>query len=251
MADSKPSIIKLVSRSLPRTQETCAELVGVTLERGDKKLLDTVTLTLSKSGTTTVVGPNGAGKSLLLRVMMGLVEPDAGSIRFDSDIGDRCALVFQRPVLLRRSVQENLEHALLTHGEPRKTRRPRLIELLRLGGLAALANQPARMLSGGEQQRLALVRALAMRPRLLLLDEPTASLDPMATVMIESLIKASANDGVKIVLVTHDHGQARRLADDVILLHHGTVIEQAKVTNFFETPSTEVARSFVEGNLIL
>ena len=134
---------------------------------------------------------------------------------------------------------------------PRNERPPRLTELLRLGGLTGLAARPARTLSGGEQQRLAMIRALAARPRLLLLDEPTASLDPQSTLAIEWLIRAAQEEGAKVVLVTHDHGQAQRLADEIVFLHHGRVIEQTAKSRFFRSPASEAAQAYLDGRLLL
>ena len=226
-------------------------LDAVVLARGGKPLLDGVTLDLAVRGVTAVMGPNGAGKSLLLRTVMGLIVPDSGSVRLHPSVAGSMALVFQRPVLLRRSVRANLDHALRVYRVPRTERPPRLAELLRMGGLAGLADRPARTLSGGEQQRLAMVRALAARPRLLLLDEPTASLDPQSTLAIEWLIRAAEEAGATIVLVTHDHGQAQRLANEVVFLHHGRVIEQTPKTRFFRTPASAEARAYLDGRLLL
>ncbi len=199
------------------------------------------------------MGPNGAGKSLSLRMMAGLVKPDAGEVSF---AGGRpgaqdVALVFQKPVLLRRSVRANLAHALATYGVPRRERPARLADLLRRTDLEGLAQAPARRLSGGEQQRLAMARALAAGPRFLLLDEPTASLDPHATAAIEALICRAAADGVKVVLVTHDRGQAARLADDVLFLHRGRLAEAAPARRFFEAPASREARAYLAGDLLV
>ena len=177
-------------------------------------LLDGVSMALTPGSRTVLMGPNGAGKSLTLRVLAGLIAPGAGTVTFAgrAPAFRRVALVFQRPVLLRRSVAANLDHALATYGAPRAERSGRIADLLALAGLERLADRPARVLSGGEQQRLAMARALAAEPSLLLLDEPTASLDPQATAAIEALVDRTAAAGVKTVLVTHDRDQARRLA---------------------------------------
>ncbi|MEQ9609977.1 MAG: ATP-binding cassette domain-containing protein, partial [Kiloniellaceae bacterium] len=161
------------------------------------------------------------------------------------------AVVFQRPVVLRRSVAANLKHALATYGVPRGERAKRLEELLTLAGLQDLADRPARVLSGGEQQRLAMVRALAAEPDLLLLDEPTASLDPQATAAIETLIGRAAAKGVKIVMVTHDRGQAQRLADEILFLHRGRLSERSAADAFFSRPNSAAAQAYLEGRLLL
>ncbi len=216
-------------------------------------LLDGVSLTLTPGPRTVLMGPNGAGKSLTLRVLAGLIAPGAGSVTFAGGAPEfrRAALVFQRPVLLRRSVAANLEHALATYGAPRGERRGRIRRLLALAGLERLADRPARVLSGGEQQRLAMARALAAEPSLLLLDEPTASLDPQATAAIEALVDQTAATGVKTVLVTHDLGQARRMADEVIFLHRGRVAEAAPADAFFAAPTSEAAEAYLDGRLLI
>jgi tungstate transport system ATP-binding protein len=161
------------------------------------------------------------------------------------------AVVFQRPVVLRRSVAANLTHALSIYGVPRGERARRRDELLALGQLQDLAERPARVLSGGEQQRLSMVRALAAEPDLLLLDEPTASLDPQATAAIEALVGEAAARGVKIVMVTHDRGQAQRLADEILFLHRGRLTERSPADDFFAQPQSVEAQAYLEGRLLL
>jgi tungstate transport system ATP-binding protein len=232
------------------------ELDGLRLEVGGKTLIDGLSLALAPGSRSVIMGPNGAGKSLTLRLIAGLIRPSAGSITYGGRAADaallrRIAVVFQRPVVLRRSVAANLKHALATYGVPRAERARRIDELLALGGLRALAERPARVLSGGEQQRLAMVRALAAEPDLLLLDEPTASLDPQATAAIETLIGQAAASGVKIVMVTHDRGQAQRLADEVLFLHRGRLAERSAADAFFSRPNSAAAQAYLEGRLLL
>ncbi|MEM1313842.1 MAG: ATP-binding cassette domain-containing protein [Pseudomonadota bacterium] len=223
-------------------------LENVRLRRGARAVLDGATLTLPGAGVTALMGPNGAGKSLTLRVLAGLVAPDSGRVRSDPE---RAALVFQRPVLLRRSVRANLDHALRAAGAPRAGRARRLEALLALGGLEAMADRPARSLSGGEAQRLQMMRALAAEPRLLLLDEPTASLDPRSIAAIETLVARAAADGVEVVLVTHDRGQAARLADRVAFMHQGRIAEETPAPSFFARPASDAAHAYLEGRLLL
>ncbi|MPZ11861.1 MAG: ATP-binding cassette domain-containing protein [Kiloniellaceae bacterium] len=232
------------------------ELHDVSFAAGGKALTDRLSLRLRPGTRTVVMGPNGAGKSLLLRLIAGLIQPTGGTITLGGRPADaaarrRIALVFQRPVVLRRSVAANLRHALAVYGVPRGERARRIDALLALGQLEALAGRPARVLSGGEQQRLSLVRALAAEPELLLLDEPTASLDPQATAAIEALIGQAAAAGVKIVLVTHDRGQAQRLADEVLFLHRGALAEHSSADAFFNKPSSAAAQAYLEGRLLL
>ena len=231
-------------------------LDGVRFEAGGKPLIDGLSLRLSPGGRSIVMGPNGAGKSLFLRLLAGLLQPTAGRVTYGGRAGDaaalrRIAVVFQRPVVLRRSVAANLRHALATYGVPRAERARRVEALLALGQLEALAERPARVLSGGEQQRLSMVRALAAEPALLLLDEPTASLDPQATAAIEALVEQAAAAGVKIVMVTHDRGQAQRLADEVLFLHRGTLAERGDADAFFNKPNSPAAQAYLEGRLLL
>ena len=229
-------------------------LDGVSYEAAGKRLVDGVSLTLAPGALTCVMGPNGAGKSLLIRLVAGLIRPTAGRIGYGGAARpgrNRVAVVFQRPVLLRRSVRANLAHALRVYGVPRRERRGRIAALLARGQLEHLADQPARVLSGGEQQRLAMVRALAARPDLILLDEPAASLDPQAAAAVEGLIREAADAGTKAVLVTHDRDQARRLAEDVVFLHRGRVIERAPAARFFDRPQSPEAEAYLAGRLLV
>ena len=234
-------------------------LSEVVLEAGGKRLIDGVSLRLEPRSLTCVMGPNGAGKSLLLRLIAGLIQPSSGRVSYGGAPSDQTggagrshiAFVFQRPVLLRRSVAANLDHALKTYGVARAERPGRIAELLALGQLEGLAGRPARVLSGGEQQRLSMVRALAARPDLLLLDEPAASLDPQATAAVEALIRAAVAKRVKVVLVTHDRDQARRMADDVVFLHHGRIAERGDADTFFDRPQSSEAQAYLAGRLLL
>jgi len=218
------------------------------------EIIDRISMWLTPGAPTVLIGPNGAGKTTLLRLAMGLVEPSSGHVTWGGRAGvppKRRAIVFQRPVMLRRSAAANVEYALASAGVARGEWPARLVELLNIVGLAGLDNRPARRLSGGEQQRLALARALARDPEVLFLDEPTASLDPAATKAIEDVIRAVAARGIKVVMATHDLGEARRLAGDVVLLHRGRVIEVAEAAAFFHSPKTDEARRFAAGELLL
>jgi tungstate transport system ATP-binding protein len=230
------------------------ELKSVRVARQGRTLIDGVDLTLDAGPLTVVMGANGAGKSLLLRLMANLVTPDSGQVlwagaRPNRECALRLGMVFQKPVMLRRSVVANLEFALGMIKVPRRERRDRAMVLLEGAGMGALAETSARVLSGGEQQRLALLRALATRPQLIALDEPTASLDPRATLDFETLVDSARATGTKVVLVTHDRGQASRLADEVVFLHHGQVVEQAPAQRFFSLPEHDAAKAFLDGRL--
>lgn len=231
-------------------------LENVCLRRGGQALLDAVTLDLEPSGLTVVMGPNGAGKSLLLRVLAGLVQPDSGHVRWRGSAPTRnralrVALVFQSPVMLRRTTRDNLIFALSAANVPRALRPAKARALLEQADLLALADRPARRLSGGEQQRLALVRALATQPELLLLDEPTANLDPSATEAVEHLARTIYQQGTKVVMVTHDLGQAQRVADDVTFMHGGQVVERSPAGTFFAQPQHRASQAFIEGRLFV
>ncbi len=198
--------------------------------------------------STIILGANGAGKSVLMRLMHGLLPPTTGSVSWQAaDARRQQAMVFQRPVMLRRSALANVVYALNVAGvsDPETP----AMEALREVGLDHLAHRPARVLSGGEQQRLALARAWALHPEVLFLDEPTASLDPSATREIESIIRAFDAAGTKIIMATHNFAQARRLADEVIYLHQGRVLERAPVERFFSQPATAEADAFIRGEL--
>jgi tungstate transport system ATP-binding protein len=206
-------------------------------------IIKPLSLEIAAGPSTIILGANGAGKSVLMRLMHGLLTPSAGSISWSSP--GRQAMVFQRPVMLRRSALANVAYALRLAGEDESL----AMEALREVGLAQVAHRPARVLSGGEQQRLALARAWALHPEVLFLDEPTASLDPSAAHEIENIIRAFDAAGTKIVMATHNLGQARRLADEVIYLHQGRVVERASVEQFFAQPATAEAAAFIKGEL--
>jgi tungstate transport system ATP-binding protein len=216
------------------------------------ELIRGMSFTLGAGTRSVIMGPNGAGKSLTLRLCHGLLRPTGGRIDWAGAPG-RCsqhAMVFQRPVMLRRSARANMIHALSLAGIDGRERAARADEALDHFGLARLADAPARLLSGGEQQRLAIARAWSLKPQVLFLDEPTASLDPAATRAIEEMIAAIHAEGVKIVMTTHDLGQARRVADEVLFLNHGQLLEHTPAAQFFEQPQTEDARAFVRGELL-
>jgi tungstate transport system ATP-binding protein len=224
-------------------------LEAASLRVGELTILDRITLTLAAGKPTVLIGPNGAGKSSLIRLGMGLVAPSQGRVTWGGRESDhtRCAMVFQRPVMLRRSVAANVAYALAS----RQATHEHVAALLQRVGLAHLAARPARRLSGGEQQRLALARALARDPEVLFLDEPTASLDPASTKAVEEIAQATAASGVKVVLATHDLGQARRLAGDVVFLLHGRIVEHGPAEQFFSSPATPQAAAFLRGDLVI
>lgn len=229
---------------------------GLVLNAGGHRLIDHVDLTLEPGTCTVIMGPNGAGKSLLLRLLHGLVAPSAGTVTWAGRAADRPvrlaqAMVFQRPVILRRSVAANIRHALRSRGVSGRRLTERLQEVLAAARLEDRAHAPGRALSGGEQQRLAVARALALAPRLLFLDEPTVNLDPASTQIVEDMIAHAHGGGTKIVLITHDQAQARRLADEVVLMHAGRIVEQAPARAFFSAPASREARAYLAGELLV
>ncbi len=228
-------------------------LDSVCFEAGGRRLIDGISMELRRGSRTLVLGPNGAGKSLLLRLCHGLIEPSAGSVTWagtrTGETTRRQAMVFQRPVMLRRSAAANIDYALSLRGLGRRERRARVEEVLEKTGLNDIAGRPARVLSGGEQQRLALARAWALWPEVLFLDEPTANLDPAASRAVERIIDAIHQGGTKIVMTTHDLGQARRLADEVLFIHGGRLTERAAAAQFFDKPQNPAADAFMRGEL--
>jgi len=225
----------------------------VSFAAGGRTIVDRVSLELGAGPRTIILGPNGAGKSVLMRLCHGLLEPTAGrvewALRERPGGRRRQAMVFQRPVMLRRSAIANVEYALALAGVLAIERTQQARAALESVGLAHLAERSARVLSGGEQQRLALARAWALRPEVLFLDEPTASLDPGASAEVERIIQAIAGAGTKIVMCTHNLGQARRLGDEILFLEQGRVAECAPVDRFFDQPASAEARSFIKGEL--
>jgi tungstate transport system ATP-binding protein len=232
------------------------EARGLVFEAGGRRLIDGLDMVFRPGLRTVIMGPNGAGKSLTLRLLHGLLQPSAGRVLWggrpaDHGVRQRQAMVFQRPVLLRRSAASNIGHALKARRLPAHERASRSQQVLELAGLLPLARSPARRLSGGEQQRLALARALSLGPEVLFLDEPTAHLDPASTLAIEHLIERAHAAGTKIVLVTHDLGQARRLAHEVVFLDRGRALEHSPAERFFAQPASAAAEAFLAGRLVV
>ena len=245
VADGRPAAPEDI---LPLTVE------GLTFEAGGKQILSRLNFCLEGESQSFIIGPNGAGKSVLLRLCHGLLQPTAGEVIWataaDAKPSLQQAMVFQRPVLLRRSVRANVEYALFVRRVRGLERRRHVTRALEETGLADLAEQPARVLSIGEQQRLALARVWALHPRVLFLDEPTAHLDPSSTRMVEDIITRIVESGTKIIMTSHDMGQVQRLADEILFLHGGHLIEQTSVDQFFSQPRTREGKLFVEGDLL-
>ena len=229
-------------------------LENVTFAAGGRRIIDGISLEIGAGERTVILGPNGAGKSVLMRICHGLLAPTSGrvvwNIRQPASGRRRQAMVFQRPILLRRSALANVTYGLKLAGVERGERQARAHRALERLGLLHLAGRSARVLSGGEQQRLALARAWALEPEVLFLDEPTANLDPTATREIESAIAGIGAAGTKIIMVTHDLGAAKRLADEIVFIHNGRVLERAGAEQFFAGPSSREAAAFIQGELL-
>jgi tungstate transport system ATP-binding protein len=216
-----------------------------------RTIIERLSIEIGAGPRTIILGPNGAGKSVLMRLCHGLLKPTAGRVewRGAGNGRERQAMVFQRPVMLRRSALANIVYALKLAGTSARERELRARDVIDAVGLAAIADRPARVLSGGEQQRLALARAWALGPEVLFLDEPTANLDPGATRDIETLIGQIRAGGTKIVMTTHNLGQAKRLGDEILFLSQGRLVERASVDQFFAKPASAEADAFIRGEL--
>jgi tungstate transport system ATP-binding protein len=234
----------MVDSILPLTVQSLSYSVGAV------DVVRDVSFEIERGSRNIVLGANGAGKSVLLRLLHGLLTSTGGSIKWSrSDAKLRQAMVFQRPVMLRRSARENVEFALHLAGRTSNISSAATSALASVG-LAHLADRPARLCSGGEQQRVALARAWALTPEVLFLDEPSASLDPTATKAIEEVISAINKTGTTIIMTTHDIGQAKRIADRVLFLHRGRLVEDAPAEHFFAAPTSPEAAAFIKGELL-
>ncbi|WP_088343612.1 MULTISPECIES: ATP-binding cassette domain-containing protein [Rhodomicrobium] len=235
-----------------RASDLPIAFAAVSYSAGPVMILDRISLMLEPGAPTALIGPNGSGKTTLLKLAMGLIQPTSGRMTWGGRSGGppvRRAFVFQKPAMLRRSAAANVAFAL--SAAERSADRATVNALLEQVGLGARASRPARRLSGGEQQRLALARALARNPEVLFLDEPTASLDPSGTKAVEDIIAEIAASGVKVVFSTHDLGQARRLAADIVFLVTGRIAEHAPVQQFFASPASAQGSAFLRGDLVI
>lgn len=224
--------------------------------RHGRLLLDVPEITFRDRKLTAIVGPNGAGKSLLIKILAGVMQPDSGEVtwsgRAPARVGyGKLSLVLQTPVLLRRTALANLAFALKAAGIGSEEARGQALAALEQAGLSEVARTSARLLSGGEKQRLALARALAIKPEVLFLDEPVANLDPPSTAAIEAMVREAGGRGVTVILVTHDLAQARRLSDDIVFMNRGRIEVRGEADDFFGDPRTRAARAYVAGELVV
>ncbi|MDF2231682.1 ATP-binding cassette domain-containing protein [Albimonas sp. CAU 1670] len=246
----RPNIVPFpgARRVPPRAEaEPPPALEGVVVLRAGRRLLDGLTLRLPGRGATALLGPRGAGKSLALEVLAGLAAPDLGEVRA---LRPATALVPRGSVALRRSVRANLLHALRGVGVPRADRPGRLQELLALAALGPLADHPARELPPGEARRLAIARALASSPRLLLLDDPTRDLEPRAAAGVETLAAQCLAEGMALVIATPDPLQAARLSERCIFMHRGRDLETAPTPELLDRPRSDLVRAWLSGKLL-
>ncbi len=225
----------------------------VEIRRGGRCILGPISLTIEGEGITILLGPNGSGKTSLLRAMHGLERISGGKVSWQGPkdrVRARQAFVFQSPVLMRRSVLDCIAYPLLLDGVGKATARRRAADRGAEVGLGDLLENPANSLSGGERQKMALARALIRAPEVLFLDEPCANLDGRSTREIETILQSARADGTRIVMSTHNVGQARRLADHVLFLHDGLLRESASGCEFFTAPATPEAMAHINGDLL-
>lgn len=240
------------------TQSIVSSIDGETLQiqRGGRMLLDLPSISLGQAACTAIVGPNGAGKSLLIRTLCGLMAADSGRVLWAGSAPDaarrhQVGLLLQRPVLLRRSALQNVVYALRLTGMTAQESKRLAICALQEAGLEMIMEVPAQRLSGGEQQRVALARALALKPDMLFLDEATANVDPASTLVIEQQLSVAMQSGLRLVMVSHDVGQVRRLAQEVVLMHNGRIVEQSPCEVFFNQTNNPVSRRWLAGELLV
>ncbi len=229
------------------------EVKDAKTRRRGKVLVGPVDLTLAGPSSTVVIGPNGSGKTSLLSMLHGTARLSQGTLRWSCSLAEARAkqsYVFQRPIMLRRSVIENIAYPLAIRGIGRDARRAQATHWAERLGLSGHLDQSALSLSGGERQKLALARALIAEPELLFLDEPCAALDSASMRVIEEVLADVRANGTSLVIATHDMGQAKRLADDVIFLLHGEIHETGPAERFFAGPKTEAAVGFLRGDIV-
>ncbi|MDG2097321.1 MAG: ATP-binding cassette domain-containing protein [Paracoccaceae bacterium] len=225
--------------------------VNLVIEKNSNVLLGPMSFELSNSNFIILLGQNGAGKTSLLRLLHGLDYPKSGSLTWEPLIKiEEQSFVFQSPVILRRNVLENVLYPLILKGVPRPTAILQAKDWLDKTSLTQKASEPALSLSGGERQRMVIARALISKPKILFLDEPTVNLDGESKLQIENLLKQAVSNDTKIIMATHDLGQAKRLGDVVLFLHNGKIIETSSVKTFFNKPQTVEALTFLRGDIL-
>lgn len=229
------------------------KLTDASVRKRGKTILDGISTELPVTGFTMVMGPNGSGKTTLLRLMHGLERPRSGKVLWaghSEAIRARQAFVFQTPIVLRRTVLDNIAYPLIVRGTQKATAREMAEDWATDVGLGAILSISAHHISGGERQKLAIARALITSPEVIFLDEPTTNLDGQSTKEIEAILVKAYEDGTRIVMTTHDIGQAKRLASHVVFLNNGTLCEEAVASTFFEAPKTAAAQAYLRGDIV-
>jgi tungstate transport system ATP-binding protein len=231
------------------------QLLGIKKTYHNVTALNSVSLDMQGGKIIVLLGVNGAGKTTLMRIMAGLENPDSGQIVFNNQNTDAKAtrqvstLVFQKSAMFSLNVYDNLAYGLKIRGVPRGEIARRIADALQAVRLSGFEKRKAKKLSGGEQQRISLARAFLLDSNVLLLDEPTANLDPNSAIIIEKAILSKKTSHCVIVMATHNLNQARRMADEIVHIHNGEIVEVANPTDFFENPKSEVTRKFINGEL--
>ena len=231
------------------------QLNNITKKFASLTAIDSVSLNIKTNKILVLVGVNGSGKTTLLRLLAGLEEPDAGSIIINklikeaNELRQLSTLVFQKTVMFNRTVYSNLEFGLKIRGYEKDVIDKRICEALEIVGLEGFENRNAKKISGGEQQRVALARAFLLEPKILLLDEPTSNLDVNSAKIIEKVIQDRKRSDTLIVLSTHNLYQAKRLGDEIVHIHEGKIINQAKTKDFFSNPKHKITEKFIKGDL--
>jgi tungstate transport system ATP-binding protein len=231
------------------------QIVDVKKKYRDATALKSASVNLQGNKIIVFLGVNGAGKTTLMRLLAGLEDPDRGQILYNNhpvnakELRNLATLVFQKTAMFSRNVYDNLVYGLKIRKVPKEELSNRIAEALKDVRLSGFEKRQAKKLSGGEQQRVALARALLLDCNILLLDEPTANLDPNSATIIEKTILGKKRDDRIIIMATHNLNQARRLADEIIHIHAGEVVEVASPDEFFEHPKCEISRKFINGEL--
>jgi len=220
--------------------------------KGERNLINIPNLQFDSKSISVIIGPNGAGKSLLINLIQGLIIPSTGTIKVKSlttdDNRKKVSIMMQKPVFLRRTTEQNIQFVLELNKDKRKVS---YLDVLERFDLIAQKKILANKLSGGEKQRLALALAICTNSKILLLDEPTANADPLTTVKIEKIIKEEAIAGKKILLVTHNIPQAKRLGQDIAFIHRGKVLEHCDKAVFLNHPKVKEINQFLEGEILI
>ena len=220
--------------------------------KGERNLINIPNLQFDSKSISVIIGPNGAGKSLLINLIQGLIIPSTGTIKVKSltmdDNRKKVSIMMQKPVFLRRTTEQNIQFVLELNKDKRKVS---YLDVLERFDLIAQKKILANKLSGGEKQRLALALAICTNSKILLLDEPTANADPLTTIKIEKIIKEEAIAGKKILLVTHNIPQAKRLGQDIAFIHRGKVLEHSDKAVFLNHPKVKEINQFLEGEILI